>query len=137
MTDLGTLPGDVNSAALAINERGEVVGGSVDAMGNLRPFLRANGVMMDLGTLVPVNSAVVPVFASMINSHGEIVGFGLTGDGDVHAFLATPSSGSDTGLLSSAVQDRTSPMLLSEDARKVLQQRLRFTGLGGRFVGRR
>jgi hypothetical protein len=64
-------------------------------------------------------------------------GLGLTGDGDVHAFLTTPSSGSDTGLLSSAAQDRTSPMLLSEDARKVLQQWLRYTGLGGRFMGRR
>ena len=36
MRDLGTLPGDVNSGGLRINDRGEVVGVSIDASGNLR-----------------------------------------------------------------------------------------------------
>ncbi len=48
MQDLGTLPGDVYSAGLDINDRGDVVGGSIDgnpATGNTRAFVRQNGVM--------------------------------------------------------------------------------------------
>jgi probable HAF family extracellular repeat protein len=53
MQDLGTLPGDVGSAGLNINERGDVVGVSVDgnpANGSPRAYLRQNGVMTDLNT---------------------------------------------------------------------------------------
>ena len=39
MTDLGTLPGDVGSAAFGINDQGQVVGGSNDVKGNVRAFL--------------------------------------------------------------------------------------------------
>jgi probable HAF family extracellular repeat protein len=138
MQDLGTLPGAVASAGLGINDRGEVVGVSDDASGNARAFLRQNGVMTDLNTLIPANSPLVPVLASTINSRGEIVGFGMTSTGDVHGFLATPSSGQDTSeSLSSAAQDVTSPMLLPKDVRNLLQQRLRFGRFGPRLMGPR
>jgi probable HAF family extracellular repeat protein len=97
MRDLGTLPGDANSGGLGINDRGEVVGVSIDASGNFRGFLWQNGVMTDLNTLVPAGSPLFLLFAHSINSRGEIVGFGVTSSGAVHAFLATPSHGEADG----------------------------------------
>jgi len=133
MQDLGALPGDANSVGLGINDRGEVVGQSADADGNSRGFLYQSGVMYDLNTLIPANSPLYVLSASSINSSGEIAGFGMTSDGDMHAFLATPSSGEDTsGSFSSPAQNVTSPMSLSDDIRKTLQQRLRFGRFGGR-----
>jgi probable HAF family extracellular repeat protein len=138
MRDLGTLPGDVASGGLGINDRGEVVGVSFDKSGNSRPFLWHNGVMSDLNTLIPASSPLMLLWASVINSRGEIVGFGMTKAGDVHGYLATPSSGPDAGEgLLSAAQDVASPMLLPEDARKMLQQRLRFGRFGARLMGPR
>jgi probable HAF family extracellular repeat protein len=90
MQDLGTLPGDVNSAGLGIDDRGEVVGISLDASGNTHPFLWQNGVMTNLNSLVLPGSPLSLLFAHSINSRGEIVGFGATSGGEVHGFLATP-----------------------------------------------
>lgn len=56
ISDLGTLPGDVASAAIGINNRAQATGVSIDAAGNLRAFLWQNGVMTDLNTLIPPNS---------------------------------------------------------------------------------
>jgi probable HAF family extracellular repeat protein len=91
MKDLGVLPGDDNSGALAINERGEVVGVSNDTDGNGRAFIWRNGLMSDLNTLAPAESALYLLGAFGINDRGEIVGFGATEGGDIHAFLATPN----------------------------------------------
>jgi probable HAF family extracellular repeat protein len=93
MTDLGTLPGDVASFASAINDDGDVVGGSFDAAGNPRAFVWKNGVMHSLDDpLIAPDSPLFPLIATAINSRGEIVGFGVTGAGEVHGFLATPRS---------------------------------------------
>jgi probable HAF family extracellular repeat protein len=91
MKDLGVLPGDNNSGAIAINERGEIVGVSNDTDGNGRAFLWRNGLMSDLNTLVPSESPLYLVAAIGINDRGEIVGFGATEGGDIHAFLASPN----------------------------------------------
>jgi probable HAF family extracellular repeat protein len=91
MKDLGVLPGDDNSGAIAINERGEVVGVSNDTEGNGRAFIWRNGLMSDLNTLVPAESPLYLVAAFGINGRGEIVGFGATESGDIHAFVATPN----------------------------------------------
>jgi probable HAF family extracellular repeat protein len=94
MLDLGTLPGDVNSAALGINDRGEMVGASFGAAGpingNPRAFLWKDGGMTDLNDLIPANSPLHLLTAFGINDAGEIAGFGVTSSGDLHAFLATP-----------------------------------------------
>ena len=98
MRDLGTLPGDSVSAGLAINNRGEVVGASVDSNGNPRPWLWKNGVMTDVNTLIPANSPLQLLIAFGINDGGEIAGFGVTGSGDIHGYLATPSDESSTSV---------------------------------------
>jgi probable HAF family extracellular repeat protein len=92
MRDLGTLPGDVNTAGLGINDQGEVVGPSSDPDGNLRAYLWNDGVMTDLNTHIPASSPLFLLLASNINSRGEIVGFGVQKGApyEIHAFLATP-----------------------------------------------
>ncbi len=93
MIDLGTLPGDIGSDGDGINNLGQVVGGSWDADGNERAILWQNGVMTDLNTLIPPDSPLYLIEATgTINDRGEIAGIGLTSAGDVHAFLATPTT---------------------------------------------
>jgi probable HAF family extracellular repeat protein len=133
MQDLETLPGDVVAGGLSINERGDVVGPSFDADGNPRAFLWHHGVMTDLNALIPAGSPLFLLFAESINSRGEIVGFGATEAGDVHAFLATPNNGAFTSeSFSPATRGVTSAMVLSEYARKLVQQRLPFGRFGYR-----
>jgi probable HAF family extracellular repeat protein len=133
MQDLGTLSGDVVSGGQGINDRGEVVGSSFDASGNPRAFLYQNGVMTDLNTLIPAGSPLYLLDAESINSSGQIAGFGMTSAGDMHGFLATPTSGEDvSGSLSAVSGSVTGPRALPEDVRKMLLQRLR----SGRFGGR-
>jgi probable HAF family extracellular repeat protein len=90
MKDLGTVPGDYASVALGANDKGEVVGLSIDKTGVPRAFLRRNGMMIDLNALLPANSPIHALVAEIINSSDEIVGFGVTSNGQTHGFLATP-----------------------------------------------
>jgi probable HAF family extracellular repeat protein len=90
MRDLGTLAGDVNSAALSINDTGDVVGVSLDANFDLHPYIWQNGVMTNLNSLIPTNSPLSLLLACSINSSGEIAGLAVTSSGELHAYLATP-----------------------------------------------
>ena len=91
MRDLGTLPGDYASASLGINNGGVVVGASMDANFNPRAFVWENGVMTDLNTLIPADSALYLLLAESINSSGEIIGLAFdSSDNLAHGFLATP-----------------------------------------------
>jgi probable HAF family extracellular repeat protein len=81
--DLGTLNGGYESAALAVNSRGQVVGaadnGIVDATPmssdvygwgtQTRAFLLQNGAMQDLGTLGGTDAVAV-----LVNERGQVVG---------------------------------------------------------------
>jgi probable HAF family extracellular repeat protein len=94
MQDLGTLDGDVISAALAINDSGVITGVSLDADFNLRAFVRRDGVMTDVNTLIPANSPLYLLLACSINAAGEITGLAVNPDtGDLHAYVATPATG--------------------------------------------
>lgn len=141
MQDLLTLPGDVASVGLGINEKGEAVGLSLDASGNPRAFLRQNGVMTDLNTLIPANSPfLVLLVADIINSSGEIAGFGLTSSFEVHGFLATPSSSaaaSESAAAATQGGNSRANVALPENVRRQLQQRLRFGRFGVRPLGPR
>lgn len=89
--DLGTLPGDVLSEALGINDEGQVVGVSIDANNNERAFIWQNGVMTDLNTLVGSGTSLYLLAAGDINDRGEITGQGyIQSTGDTPAFLAVP-----------------------------------------------
>ena len=88
MRDLGTL--DYASLALGINDKGDVVGASLDTSFNLRALLWENGVISDLNTRIAANpSGLYLLLAESIDAQGKIVGFGATSTG-IHGFLATP-----------------------------------------------
>jgi probable HAF family extracellular repeat protein len=133
MRDLGTLSGDVASVSISINDAGSVVGASLGASGNPRAFLWEKGVMTDLNTLIAGSSPLYLLTACSINSRGEITGLGLTSTSEIHTYLATPTDAAAPG--ESASQGVISPKILSDDARKLLQQQQRFARFGARFMG--
>lgn len=94
VTSLGTLGGET-SAAYGVNSSGEVVGYADTATGS-DAFLYENGAMIDLNTLLPVNSGWVLQTANGINDSGQITGLGLY-DGSEQAFVldtqTTPEPG--------------------------------------------
>jgi probable HAF family extracellular repeat protein len=127
--DLGTLPGDVNSVAVGINDSGEIVGPSLDANFNPHPYLWRNGVMTALNSLIPANSPLSLLVACSINSSGEIVGLAVTSTGEYHGYLATPSSnGAAGGISSPAAQGMTSPITLPDNAGRQFFRRLGIRG---------
>ncbi len=97
--DLGTLPGTSptatsTSGALALNERGQVVGWDHSFDGRReteRPFLWDQGAMWDLNALVVGDSEWRVETATDINELGQVVGVGHSG-GRTHALLLSPAS---------------------------------------------
>jgi probable HAF family extracellular repeat protein len=89
--NIGTLDGDPNSQAFAINSSGQVVGISFgDLVRGGRAFIYENGELINLNHLVDIGPDVL-VSAQDINEAGQITGRvrdGLTGE--VFAFVATP-----------------------------------------------
>jgi len=96
MTDLGNL-GGVITQATAINNAGQVVGGSDlgDYRYHYHAFLYQDGVMTDLGTLGGTDS-----YAFGINNEGDVVGYAGHGDLNVyHPFLYHDGQMMDLGSL--------------------------------------
>jgi len=104
VTDLGTLPVDLNSAALGINNSGTVVGYSTTqtpdislftsallepASASSHAFVYTNGVMYNLSNLLVNGPGWQLTAASAINNAGQIVGTGIIQQ-QQHAFLLTP-----------------------------------------------
>jgi probable HAF family extracellular repeat protein len=92
LNNLGAVGDDVLSSASSINNRGDVVGLSITTSFASRAFRWQKGVMIDLNTLIPANSGWVLQAAGHINDAGQIVGYGVL-NGNLHAFLLTPSPG--------------------------------------------
>jgi probable HAF family extracellular repeat protein len=93
LTDLGTLGGPT-SEAIAINERSQVTGTAVTAVGVGHPFLYNGNGMQDLGELAgpPNPIEVLPKngIGFGINNRGQVVGGAdRTGNGAWHAFIYT------------------------------------------------
>jgi len=88
MQSLGALPGDTNSIAWAINNKGQIVGQSFGGSNGSRAFLYQNGVMIPLSA---GNSKLSLVFANDINDFSEIVGGAHDPKtGDSPGFVAVP-----------------------------------------------
>jgi probable HAF family extracellular repeat protein len=132
MRDLGTLSGDVASVSISINNARSVVGASLDADFNPRAFLWEKEVMTDLNTLIAGDSPLYLLTGCSINSRGEITGLGLTGTGEIHTYLATPTH--RVAASESTSQGVISPRVLSDNARKLLEQQLHFGRSGARLI---
>lgn len=91
MQDLGTVGSDTYSFGFGINDAGDIVGLSANAdFSVIRAFIRQNGALVDLNTLVTGNNSLDLLTACFINSKGEITGIALDAAGAEHAYLATP-----------------------------------------------
>lgn len=96
--DLGTLGGKW-SEAVAINDRGQIVGNSATASGLIHAFIWQHGRLSDLGTLFGKETRAVA-----INNRGQVVGYSNTGVSDdgrpmAHAFLWQHGHMTDLGTL--------------------------------------
>jgi hypothetical protein len=102
MRDVPPLPGDTYSAALSINDAGEVGGVSLDATFTiLRAFVVVNGAPTDLNTLIPADSPLQLQTVCAINSRGEIAGLAVEkSTGESRGYLAIPVGGGYPGRLS-------------------------------------
>jgi len=122
ISDLGTLPGDVDSEAQNINNGGQIAGFSFDAYGNVRAVLWYGGAIYDLNTLVPPSSGIFLQEALDINARGQIAGFGcIKCDGsDQIPFLATPTGSYSSGKVTKSKLPLSgrSPVIVSNSLRK-------------------
>ncbi len=81
IVDIGTL-GGVETYAEAINDKGQVTGGSNTADGSMHAFLYRNGRIRDLGTLGGGSS-----FGNDVNALGQVTGDSQAPNFESHAFL--------------------------------------------------
>lgn len=90
ITQLGTL-GGANSAAVAINDSGAIVGTSMIAGGS-SVFLDVNGSMEDLNSLAPPsNTGWTLMGVTSINNAGQILASGVSAPGGAtHQLLLSP-----------------------------------------------
>ncbi len=90
-TNLGTLPGGMNSVAYAINVTGQVVGSSDFAGRSTTHAFFFNGVMTDLNSLIsatdPLQGSVTLTSAVGINDNRLILANGVDSAGVAHAYL--------------------------------------------------
>ena len=97
MQDLGTVNDTVDndsySFGLGINDKGQIVGVSASAdFSILRGFIRQNGTLVDLNSLVAGNTSLDLLTAWSITFTGEIIGLAFDPNtGDIHAYRATPT----------------------------------------------
>ena len=113
MQDLHTVSDAVDddtfSVGLGINDAGQIVGVSSNADSSIiRAFIRQNGTLVDLNSLISGSTPLYLVTACSITSKGEIIGIAIDPNtGETHSYLATPAPGA-----SSATQPAVKPPVL-------------------------
>ena len=114
MQDLGVVGNDYYSFGFSINDAGEIVGLSANAdFSVIRAFIRQNGTLVDLNTLVTGNNSLYLLTACFVNSKGEITGIAIDPNtGEEHTYLATPSSAA-----SAATSKAVEPVVLPDSVR--------------------
>ena len=92
MTDLGTLPTEICSNAVSINQRGQIMGYSTPFCNSetFHPFIWENGNMYDLRALIVPGSDVTLGEFITLNDRGEMAGVGTLPNGDLHSVLLIP-----------------------------------------------
>jgi probable HAF family extracellular repeat protein len=127
LRDLGTYPADafitVAPCCNNINDRGQIVGFSIDSSFNQRAILweDASKTPIDINSLVPADSPWYLLSPGGINQAGEIAATAVNlNTFEVHAVLATPIPG-----LGPAARGATKPPVLPEGVRELLQKRAR------------
>ncbi len=117
---MARFPGTRIALALGINDAGDVVGVSLDAMFNPRAYLWKNGAMTDLNTLIPAGSPLSLLTACSINSSEEIVGFAIDSSGNIHGYIATPSALATSAAPPSGTTAVVTPLSLTTSASSVV-----------------
>lgn len=117
---IGPLPGDQNSLAYGINDEGQIVGQSIDSLGNSRAFIWEDGKIYDLNGLVPPGTPYL-LFAGDINDFGEITG--ETYDQNTQqfgpAYLAVPTFKTDNPVVAASRK-----VMLPENIRREIREHL-------------
>ncbi|MGH9774993.1 MAG: hypothetical protein ACRD50_08615 [Candidatus Acidiferrales bacterium] len=91
MTDLGVVPGTVDSGASSINSKTQIVGSSgISDVTTFHAYIWEKGSQADLNTLVSPQATLHLAQPSDINDRGEIAGFGFLPNGEERAFLLIP-----------------------------------------------
>ncbi len=137
--DLGTLPGDTISEATGINDQGQVVGVSFPSS---HAFLWENGVMMDLNTLIPLDSNLSLISTGDINDRGEITGQAcVVSNGEctseTPAFLAIPTHDGEKSEAASSERygdHEAAKVIVPESVRQQVMHRLGFGSAGTRPI---
>jgi probable HAF family extracellular repeat protein len=130
MSDLGTLPGDVDSFAGGINHEGRVVGESCNASGICRGYLWQDGSIYDLNALVPASDSLDLPFGSNINDSGEITAATVNASGVESAVVLIPRGSAGVSRNGASVPKFT----LREGLRmRLLNQRARYWDLRKRL----
>ena len=141
--DLGTVAGDSDGIAYAINHKGQIVGASgsgfIDLPFNpVHAFLWEHGVLTDLNTLIPANADLQLLAAYGINARGQIAAFAYEfSTGTVRALLLNPhdSTSTNQGTASAAqtVNAGRPQIILSENVRNLLQMATPGSRMKGRL----
>jgi probable HAF family extracellular repeat protein len=126
MQDIGTLKGDTQSGAIAINDSEQITGISIGADGP-RAYVWQNGSMRDLNALVGPTSLHLLV-GNGINNSGEIAGLAVDiRNGEVHGYVARPQGAADS-------EHGNERLFSADDVRRVLAQLRPLSHHGVRFA---
>jgi probable HAF family extracellular repeat protein len=109
MSDLGTYPGYDTSDAVGINNRGEIVGNSSNAVHN-KVFVYRNGLFRH----IPAPPGAVNIFAGGINERGHVTGTVQLPTDHMHAFVHRDGVSVDLGTLGNLANGESAGIAIND-----------------------